>query len=770
MKRILIALSLIIGHSSLSHIVAQTPVYLDETKPIEQRVEDALQRMTLDEKIAVIHAQSKFSSPGVKRLGFPDLWTDDGPHGVRPDVLWDEWVQAGQTNDSCVAFPALTCLAATWNPDMASLYGTSLGEEALYRKKNVILGPGVNINRTPFGGRNFEYMGEDPYLASRMVVPYVQGLQSLGVASCVKHYALNNDEEYRHQVNVKVSDRALHEIYLPAFKAAVQEGGAWAIMGAYNLYQNQHNCHNATLLNKILKHDWGFDGVVISDWGGCHDTDEAVKNGLDLEFGTWTDGLTMGKTNAYDSYYLAEAYKQAILSGKYTTKELDEKVRRVLRLFFRTTMQRNKPYGFLCSESHYEAALKIAQEGNVLLKNEGVRSLEEGVRRKEKGGRSQELMPLLPLDASKLKRILVVGENAIKMMTVGGGSSSLKVQHEILPLDGLISQLSILNSQLSIDYARGYVGDTIQSFDGVTVGRSLRETRSAAELKAEALEKAKQADVVIFIGGLNKSSYQDSEGHDRQQYELPYGQNELIEALVTVNPRLVYVNISGNAVAMPWINKVPAVVQGWFLGSEAGKAIASVLFGETNPSGKLPYTWYASLNQCGAHALNTYPGTWREKHDIIDEEYKEDIYVGYRWTDKQKARPLFAFGHGLSYTTFKVGNAKADKKQLTAGETITFTVDVTNTGSMAGAETVQLYVRDLKSSLPRPVKELKGFRKIRLLPGETKQVSITLDKSALSFYDDRVGEWVAEPGDFEAWIGTAADQIASKVKFKLVSM
>ena len=777
MKRILIALSLIIGHSSSSHIVAQTPVYLDETKPIEQRVEDALQRMTLDEKIAVIHAQSKFSSPGVKRLGFPDLWTDDGPHGVRPDVLWDEWVQAGQTNDSCVAFPALTCLAATWNPDMASLYGVSLGEEALYRKKSVILGPGVNINRTPFGGRNFEYMGEDPYLASRMVVPYVQGLQSLGVASCVKHYALNNDEEYRHQVNVKVSDRALHEIYLPAFKAAVQEGGAWAIMGAYNLYQNQHNCHNATLLNKILKHDWGFDGVVISDWGGCHDTDEAVKNGLDLEFGTWTDGLTMGKTNAYDSYYLAEAYKQAILSGKYTTKELDEKVRRVLRLFFRTTMQRNKPHGFLCSESHYEAALKIAQEGIVLLKNEGVRrkesggrSLEEGVRRKEKGVRSQELMPLLPLDASKLKRILVVGENAIKMMTVGGGSSSLKVQHEILPLDGLISQLSILNSQLSIDYARGYVGDTIQSFDGVTVGRSLRETRSAADLKAEALEKAKQADVVIFIGGLNKSSYQDSEGHDRQQYELPYGQNELIEALVTVNPRLVYVNISGNAVAMPWINKVPAVVQGWFLGSEAGKAIASVLFGETNPSGKLPYTWYASLNQCGAHALNTYPGTWREKHDIIDEEYKEDIYVGYRWTDKQKARPLFAFGHGLSYTTFKVGKATADKKQLSAGETITFTVDVTNTGNMAGAETVQLYVRDLKSSLPRPVKELKGFRKIRLLPGETKQVSITLDKSALSFYDDRVGEWVAEPGDFEAWIGTAADQIASKVKFKLVSM
>ena len=752
MKRILIALSLIIGHSSFSSMVAQTPVYLDETKSVEQRIEDALSRMTLDEKIAVIHAQSKFSSPGVKRLGFPDLWTDDGPHGVRPDVLWDEWVQAGQTNDSCVAFPALTCLAATWNPDMASIYGISLGEEALYRKKNVILGPGVNINRTPFGGRNFEYMGEDPYLASQMVVPYVRGLQSLGVASCVKHYALNNDEEYRHQVNVVVSDRALHEIYLPAFKAAVQKGGAWAIMGAYNLYQNQHNCHNEILLNKILKHDWGFDGVVISDWGGCHDTDEAVKNGLDLEFGTWTDGLTMGATNAYDNYYLADAYKKLIQEGKYTTKELDEKVRRVLRLFFRTTMQRNKPFGFLCSKSHYDAALKIAQEGIVLLKNE-----------KMKG----ENAPLLPINPSKPTRILVVGENAIKMMTVGGGSSSLKVQHEILPLDGIQVQSSKFKVQS--DYARGYIGDTIQSFDGVTVGRSLYETRSAAELKTEALEKAKQADVVIFIGGLNKSNYQDSEGHDRNQYELPYGQNELIEALVAVNPRLVYVNISGNAVAMPWINKVPAVVQGWFLGSEAGNAIASVLFGEANPSGKLPFTWYANLNQCGAHATGSYPGTWRDGHQIIDEEYKEDIFVGYRWTDKQKEKPLFAFGHGLSYTTFKIGKAKVDKQRITPDETVTFTVDVTNTGKLAGAETIQLYIRDLKSSLPRPVKELKGFSKVYLAPGATQQVSITIDKSALSFYDDRVGEWVAEPGDFEALIGTASDKITSTVKFSLAT-
>ena len=749
---------------------AQTPVYLDESKPIEQRIDDALSRMTLDEKIAVIHAQSKFSSPGVKRLGFPDLWTDDGPHGVRPDVLWDEWEQAGQTNDSCVAFPALTCLAATWNPAMARLYGESLGEEALYRGKSVMLGPGVNIYRTPLGGRNFEYMGEDPWLASRMVVPYVKGLQSKGVAACVKHYALNNDEEYRHQVNVVISDRALHEIYLPAFKAAVQEAEAWSIMGAYNLYKNQHNCHNEIMLNKILKQDWGFDGVVISDWGGCHDTDEAVKNGLDLEFGTWTDGLTMGKTNAYDSYYLADAYKQAIKEGKYTTKELDEKVRRLLRLFYRTTMNRHKPFGFLCSDSHYEAALKIAQEGIVLLKNEKVK--------KSKGEKDAET--LLPIDVTKTKRILVVGENAIKMMTVGGGSSSLKVQKEILPLDGINVQCSKFNVQC--DYARGYVGDTIQSYNGVTVGRSLYEPRSQAELTAEAVAKAKEADVVIFIGGLNKSGHQDSEGHDRLSYDLPYAQNEVIEAILKVNPRLVYVNISGNGAALPWLAKVPAVVQAWFIGSEAGEAIASVLFGDVNPSGKLPFTWYADLNQCGAHALNTYPGTWREDHKIIDEEYKEGVFVGYRWTDRLQAkkstansqkpkansqRPLFAFGHGLSYTTFKLGKMTADKTSMTEGDEITFTIPVTNTGNMTGAETVQLYISDVEASVERPVKELKAFQKVCLQPGETRQVSLTIDKRALSFYDEANGQWKAEPGKFEALAGTSSDKIVSRCSFTL---
>ena len=728
----------------------QLPIYLDNSKPVEQRIDDAIARMTLQEKIRIIHAQSKFSSAGVPRLGFPDFWTDDGPHGVRPDVLWDEWEQAGQTNDSCVAFPALTCLAASWNPQMSRIYGEALGEEALYRGKDMILGPGVNIYRTPLNGRNFEYMGEDPYLASIMVVPYIQGLQSKGVSACVKHYCLNNDEEYRHQVNVIVSDRALHEIYLPAFKAAVEQGKAWAIMGAYNLYKNEHNCHNEYTLNKILKTDWKFDGVVVSDWGGAHDTEQAVKNGLDMEFGSWTNGLTMGASNAYDNYYLANPYIKGIQDGKYTTKELDEKVRRVLRLFYRTTMNPNRPHGFLCSEQHYEAAKKIAEEGIVLLQNKN---------------------NVLPINTKKAKRVLVVGENAIKMMTVGGGSSSLKVQREISPLDGLKARLG--KQGIEVEYARGYVGDVTGNYNGVTTGQNLEDKRSQAELIAEAVKKAKTADYVIMFGGLNKSDYQDCEGHDRKELELPYGQDKVIEALAKANKNFVYVNISGNAVAMPWKAQVPGIVQGWFIGSESGEALASILTGDANPSGKLPFTWVSSLKEVGAHALNTYPGTWRKEGgakvegNIIDEEYKEGIYVGYRWADKEKTHPTFAFGHGLSYTQFAISNLRSDKAQMNPDGTITFTVNVKNTGKRAGAETIQLYIHDVKASVDRPYKELKGFQKVYLQPGESKDVNITINKDALSFYDEATASWKAEAGQFEALVGNAADNLKLKKAFEL---
>ena len=737
---------LLIGLATASLLSAQTqplPTYLDDTKPIEERVEDALSRMTLEEKIAVIHAQSKFSSPGVKRLGIPEFWTSDGPHGVRPDVLWDDWQQAGHTNDSCVAFPALTCLASTWNTALARRYGESLGEEALYRGKDMMLGPGVNILRTPLCGRNFEYMGEDPYLASRMVVPYIQGLQSKGVAACVKHFALNNDETYRNEVNVIVDDRALYEIYLPAFKAAVTEAHTWGLMGSYNLFENQHNCHNQRLLNEILKGEWGYDGVVVSDWGGAHDTRQAITNGLDMEFGTWTDGLSFGTSNAYDNYHLALPYLALIRKGEYGTRELDDKVRRVLRLFFRTTMNRQRGFGSLCSEAHYAAARQIAGEGIVLLQNT------DGV---------------LPIDTVKTRRILVVGENAIKMMTPGGGSSTLKAQHEILPLDGL---RQALGNGIEVEYARGYVGDPNNEVEGVPAPYDLAEQRSPQELRDEAVAKAREADYVVVFGGLNKSWHQDCEGADRKEYGLPYGQDSLIEALADVNKNLVYVNISGNPVAMPWKDKVPAIVQGWFLGSVAGEALADVLTGRTNPSGKLPYTWMAALDDVAAHRLGTYPGTWRKDEKIIDEEYKESIFVGYRWADKENIRPLFAFGHGLSYTSFNIGKAQADKKEITASDSITFTVSVTNTGKLAGAEVVQLYVRDCESSLPRPYKELKAFRKVRLAPGETREVRLTIGKAALSYYDDRTKQWTAEPGRFEALIGNASDCITSKVTFRL---
>lgn len=724
-------------------VFAQTPVYLDDSKPIEVRVEDALSRMTVEEKVSMTHAQSKFSSPGVARLGIPEFWMTDGPHGIRPEVLWDEWDQAGWTNDSCVAFPALTCLAATWDPTVSMLYGKSIGEEARYRNKTVLLGPGVNIYRTPLNGRNFEYMGEDPYLAGRMVVPYIQGVQKNGVAACVKHYALNNQEVNRHTTNVIVDDRTLYEIYLPAFKAAVQEGNTWAIMGSYNLYKDQHVCHNQYLLNDILKGEWGFDGVVVSDWGGAHDTDQSITNGLDMEFGSWTNGLSNGTSNAYDNYYLAQPYLERIKSGKVGTKELDDKVRRILRLAFRTTMDRNRPYGTMRSPEHYEAARKIGEAGIVLLQNNN---------------------DLLPIDLDNTKKIAVIGENAVKMMTVGGGSSSLKVQREISPLDGIRNRVG---NKAEVVYARGYVGDASGEYNGVVSGQNLKDDRTPEELIAEAVRVAGEADYVIFIGGLNKSAHQDCEDSDRAGLGLPYDQDKVITELVKANKNLIVINISGNAVAMPWVKEVPAILQAWFLGSEAGTAIAAVLTGDVNPSGKLPFTFPAKLEDVPAHQLGEYPGN-EKVGNIVNEKYNEGIFVGYRWTDKQKkVKPLFPFGYGLSYTTFEYGKPVADKKTMSADDTITFTVSVKNTGTREGQEVVQLYISDKKSSLPRPVKELKGFDKVKLAPGEEKTVSFTITKDALSFFDDAKHEWVAEPGKFEAVIAASAADIKGVVPFEL---
>ena len=714
---------------------AETPVYLDESRPLEERVEDALSRMTLEEKVKILHAQSKFSSAGVPRLGIPDLWTTDGPHGIRPEVLWDKWRQAGWTNDSCVAFPALTCLAATWSEEMSALYGKSIGEEARYREKDVLLGPGVNIYRTPLNGRNFEYMGEDPYLASRMVVPYIQEVQKNGVAVCVKHFALNNQESLRHQYDAIIDDRTLNEIYLPAFKAAVQEGGAWSIMGAYNLYKGQHLCHNQYILNDILKKDWGFDGAVISDWGGCHDTDQAITNGLDLEFGTWTDGLTMGATNGYDAYYLADPYLERLRDGRASEEVLNEKARRVLRLNFRTAMRKDKPNGSLCSPEHYDAARRIADEGIVLLKNND---------------------NVLPISRKARSRILVVGENAVKMMTVGGGSSSLKVQREVLPLDGI---RAAAGEGVTVEFERGYVGDISGSYNGVVTGQDLSESRSAEELIEDACLKAKDADAVIFIGGLNKSSHQDCEDSDRFGLGLPYGQDAVIEALAKVNPRLAVVIVSGNAVAMPWVDNVNAIVEAWYCGSQSGTALADIIFGDVNPSGKLPVTFPVRLEDNGAHALGAYDPASTEAH------YSEGIFVGYRWAQKKDIKPLFAFGHGLSYTTFSYSEAEISRTTMSENGNVTVSVNVTNTGDREGKEIVQLYIGDDECSVERPVMELKAFRKVSIKPGETVRVSFPVNADMLKFYGN--DGWTLEKGSFTAYVGAASYDIRTSVKFNV---
>lgn len=719
---------------------SEIPVYLDDSMPLESRVEDTLSRMTIAEKIAVIHAQSKFSSPGVQRLGIPGIWCSDGPHGIRPDVLWDEWEQAGATNDSCVAFPALTCLAASWDPELALLYGKSIGEEARYRNKNVLLGPGVNINRTPLNGRNFEYMGEDPFLSSSIVVPYIQGVQSNGVAACVKHFALNNQEQDRDHVNVLVDDRTLHEIYLPAFKAAVTKAKAWAIMPGYNKFRGEHACENKTLLLDILKGDWGFDGVAISDWGAVHNTDKVAVNGLDMEFGSWTNGLNWGASNAYDNYYLAKPYEKLILEGKLPVESLDDKVRRVLRLIFRTEMNRNKPFGSMNSDEHYAAARKIGAEGIVLLKNDG---------------------NLLPV-SDKVNKILVVGENAIKMMTVGGGSSSLKAQHEVLPLDAIRERAR--KDGIDVYYQRGYMGDTSGEYNGVTTGQDLNDPRNADQLIADAVNDAKDADLVIFIGGLNKSDHQDAEGVDRLDFNLPYNQNHVISALAEVNPNLIVLNLTGNAYAMPWLKKVPAIIQGWYIGSEAGNAIADVLFGDVNPSGKLPMTFAVSLSDYAPHAYydpSLYPG--------IDGnvEYKEGLDVGYRYTDKlKKNRVNFAFGHGLGYSPFSLGNASISNDQNKPSE-ITVTVPVTNNGSRRGQEVVQIYVHDDKSSIYRPYKELKAFKKVVVDPGKTVEIQLKLDKNAFAFYDPESKLWTIEKGKFTILVGNSSDNISSSIPVNL---
>ena len=719
------------------------PIYLDDNAPVEERVEDALSRLTLDEKTDLIHAQSKFSSKGVPRLGIPENWLSDGPLGVRPENLWDKWGSAGWTNDACTALPTLTCLAATWNPDLSYHYGKVLGEEARYRNKNVILGPGVNMFRTPLNGRNFEYMGEDPYLASRMVVPYIRGVQESKVAACVKHFALNNQEANRSKINVVVDDRTLYEIYLPAFKAAVLEGGVWSVMASYNRYKDQFCCHNQYLLNDILKGEWGFDGVVVSDWGGTKDTMEAIKNGLDLEFGTGTDGMTVESNNPYDAYFMADPYKKLIDDGVVGTEELDDKVRRVLRMIFRTNMAKDRPYGSFVSDEHFKTCYDIAKEGVVLLKNED----------------------LLPLNVSDYETILVVGDNASRTLSNAGGSSIVKPAKEVLTLDAI---RKYAGDKVEVRYVRGYQA-YMPGYEPENIG----------QLRQEAVEAARNADVVIYVGGLNRWSYQDSEGRDRLGYELPFQQDALIEDILDVNPNVVLMLHGGTSFQMPWRNKAKSIIYAMYGGSENGNVLSDVLFGEVNPSGRLPFTMAERLDDYPSHALGIYDPENKE-----DVRYEEGLYVGYRWMDEKDIKPMYPFGFGLTYTEFKWGEPSISSNSLKSvqevvlpdvesevkareSKKIKISVPVTNIGEKRGAEVVQLYVRDVDAYLPRPEKELKRFCKLWIEPGETAVAEFELNEDDLRFFDPDKHAWVSEKGEFEVLLGSSSTDIKGILKLNL---
>jgi beta-glucosidase len=698
------------------------PLYLDPTQPREARVEDLLGRLTLEEKIGFLHGDSKFTTAPIPRLGVPTRWLDDGPHGVREDIGPHDWNSAGHTDDYATYFPALSVLASTWNTNLAYAYGEALGEESRARKKDIILSPIADIARTPLCGRIYEFFGEDPFLNARFSVSSVRGIQDQDVAACIKHFAGNNQEMGRAVVNMDMDDRTLREIYLPPFEAAINEAGVWTIMGAYTKFRGEHCAYSDYLINKILKSEWGYQGLVMSDWGGTYSTREAVLGGLDLEMGTLITGTEKGRP--YNEYYLADPFLDGLRKGEYPMSLLDDKVRRNLRVMFATHVFDTRKPGALNTPAHRATAQRIAEEGIVLLKNEG---------------------NALPLDISKIKSVVVIGENAVRTNANGFFGAGVKTMHEITPLEGIVNRAG---DKVNVTYSVGYI-----------------KTKAGGpnpSLVERAVAAARQADVAIIIAGLNHSRYLDDESWDRKNLRLPYGQDELIQQVEQANPRTIIVLISGPVIEMnPWLGQVPAVLQAGYPGMEGGTAIARVLFGDVNPSGKLTCTYPKQLMDSPAHALDTYPGT---NGTLF---YKEGLLVGYRWFDTKNIEPLFPFGFGLSYTTFEYSNLKLVTGEDINAPLVTAEFDIANTGSRAGAEVAELYVHQANPSLPRPEKELKGFTKVFLKAGEKKTVSIPLNRGAFAFYDPGKNGWVAEQDNFKILIGSSSRDIRLQGDFKL---
>ncbi|HBS44984.1 MAG TPA: glycosyl hydrolase [Paenibacillus sp.] len=690
------------------------PEKLITIEAVLKKIEELLSQLTLDEKIGMIHSDNVYNNKGVDRLGIPAFYMSDGPTGVRMEYDRETIQNIGNSNETVLSLPCSTAVAATWNTELAYLHGKTLGSEVRGRGKDVSLSPGINIHRTPLCGRNFEYQSEDPYLVSKMAVGIIKGLQDNDIASCVKHFVANNQEVNRFSVNVEIDDRTLHEIYMPAFKAAIVEGNSYSIMGAYNKFRGEYCCQSKYLLKDVLRDEWGFDGVIISDWGAVHDTKKAIDAGTDFD---------MDIRNTYDDFYFANPLKAMVEAGEIDEENVNERIRRILKLMFKLKIfdkTRNK--GAYNSRTNSEAILEVARESIVLLKND---------------------KQILPLSEEKIKKIVVIGENADRLHAFGGGSSEVRALYEITPLLGINMYLG---GNTEIVYSPGYTSDK---------GADAEQQKVLSD---KACELAANCDACIYVGGLNHDF--DTEAYDRNDLKLPYGQDELIQKLLKINPNMVIVNMSGSPVEMgEWINEAHAVVQYWYSGSEGGTALAEVIFGAVNPSGKLTTTFPKRLEDTPVYHFGEYPG---------DENvtYNEGVFVGYRYYDTYMVEPEFCFGHGLSYTDFEYNDIETKVTRQTDGKGMAadILVTVTNEGKVAGADVVQLYITDKESSVDRPLQELKGFRKVRIDPGETKTVKFTLKTEDFSFYSMEDSGWKFEDGKFVVSIGRSSRDIRLKAE------
>ena len=714
---------------------SDVPPYKNPSLPVEQRVQDLLGRMTLQEKVAMLSGADWMETVPNERLGIPSIKMADGPAGIR---AWagpssEGIAETSKARVTTTSFPAGVAMGATWDTDLLQSQGQAIGQEVKAVGRDMILGPTVNINRTPLWGRNFEGYGEDPYLTSRLAVAYIKGVQGEGVIATVKHFAANNQEFERHRINATVSERALQEIYFPAFKAAIQEAGVWSVMSAYNKLNGVYCAENPYLLRDMLQKQWGFKGFVVSDWGSTYSTVGTVNAGMDLEMPggqPMKDWLQKPKTVAAGNgggWLVPEKVLPEISAGKISAATIDDNVGRILRIMF-VSGQFDKPHtanGEIDTPEQRALVRKVSAESIVLLKNAG---------------------DLLPLNSSKIHSLVVIGPNAAVARTGGGGSSLVVPKYAITPLKGIQDRAG---ERMRVSYVLG------ATMEGDAPGN---DTQSPEQLRSEAVSAAAKADAAIVVVG--RSPKLESEDFDIRFLDLPAGQDELIDAVAKANKNtIVVINAGGPVIMTKWIAQVPSILDMWYGGQEGGNAIADVLFGDADPSGKLPVSFVKEWKDSPAYGH--YPG------ENLQVEYAEGIYVGYRYFDKRKIEPLFPFGFGLSYTKFDYSDLKVSPGETSSDKPVDVSLQVRNSGSRSGAEVVELYVHDGHSSVDRPVQELKGFQRVNLAPGEAKTVHFTLDRSAMAFYSTAKKAWVTEPGQFDVLVGSSSRDIRVKGSFTL---